>query len=47
LGVLKDRADKLFTPLLPEKKRRAIEVSKKSNNNFLKLRFNLPFNFRL
>ncbi len=27
LGVLKDRADKLFTPLLPEKKRRAIEVS--------------------
>lgn len=25
LGVLKDRADKLFTPLLPEKKRKAIE----------------------
>ncbi len=31
LGVLKDRADKLFTPLLPEKKRRAIEVRKQSN----------------
>lgn len=26
LGVLKEKADKLFTPLLPEKKRKAIEV---------------------
>jgi len=27
LGVLKDKADKLFLPLLPEKKRAAIAVS--------------------
>ncbi len=45
LGVLKDKADKLFIPHLPEKKKKAIEVRKVNSSKYPENTYRILFLF--